>query len=330
MWFRMISLNFRKKGRYIIRFSFWKVDVYDQPRCWRAFIYVLYVSCFSVLGFGCSAVLDLFCFVWFCFVDCCCCCCYSCCCCCCSGLLVLVGCCWLLFCCCFCYYVGVLLLLLLLLLLLFFLLFFCLLFCFCCYVLVVVVFVVCLFKNNPTNEQKNNKDPCFILLFALWVCPERCQQPKTKKIKGLFHSSFVSHPCCVFFIFVFHFSFFFITLSLVSVIFFVSFFLFHLSSIHCSSLPCPSNLKEAAKAKKTMKKQKKRRQHQQQEEDKQEKWQGARRKKDNKCQNPHPLPKKVLDHKIDLALLWSGVAVWGSVGSFFASFSRVCAISACG
>ena len=41
---------------------------------------------------------------------------------------------------------------------------------------------------------------------------------------------------------------------------------------------------------------------------------GKTKKKENKCQTPPQ--KKVLDHKVDPAVLWSRVAVWGSVGSF--------------
>ena len=48
----MISPNVvEENGKYIIRFSFWKVDVYDQPRCWGDFISVLYVFIFFCFGF---------------------------------------------------------------------------------------------------------------------------------------------------------------------------------------------------------------------------------------------------------------------------------------
>ena len=154
---------------------------------------VLSVFLFFCLDFGCSAVF---------------------CCCCCSGLFVVVRCCcccWLLlllllFCCCFCYYVGVLLLLLLLFVFLFVFV--------CCFVLVVLLLslLFLLFVCPRTTQQinpKNNKNPCFILLFAL--CPwqgfaqREANNPK-QKTKGLFHSSFVFHPCCVSFFLCFIFS----------------------------------------------------------------------------------------------------------------------------
>ena len=157
--------------------------------------------------------LFLFCFVLFVVVDCCCCCC---------GLLVVVSCC--------------LLLLVVVVLLLFLLL------CWC-FVLVVVVLV---FVNSRTTQQMNRRKqqrPLFHIvvcpLSLARFCPERGQQPKTKKML---------HSFCI--------SFFRFCLLFCLCISFVSFFLSHfLPSLF--SLPCLSNLKEAAKTKETMKKQRK-------------------------------------------------------------------------
>ena len=177
------------------------------------------------------------------------------------------------------------------------LLLFC--FCRCCF------FDVCLFKNNPRSEQKIQQDPCFILLFAL--CPWQgfaqrvANNLKTKKIKVCFI------PPLFFFLVVFILLYFLFSFSFL-VVFFV-FFLSHFSSIRFSSLPCPSNLKEAAKAKETMKNKRQEDNISNMKRKNKRNNRGQDEKKKGKQMPEPPPPKKVLDHKVDPAVLWSRVAV---------------------
>ena len=182
----------------------------------------------------------------------------------CSLLLVVVVCCRC--CCCFCYYVGVLLLLLL----------FVSLFVFVCCFVHVVLFLSLLFLLFvcPRATQQINKKTtktivsycCLPFVLGKALPRERpTTQNKKQKTRGLFHSSFVFHPCCVFFflcficfldcpffVWIFLFS---LSLSLsLSLLFcfclsFVSLFLSHFSSINLSSLPFASNFKKQQKEK---------------------------------------------------------------------------------
>ena len=115
----------------------------------------------------------------------------------------------------------------------------------------------------------------------------------------LIHSSFVFHPLlCVFilsFIFLdFHFFVFVFLLLLSSFLMFIPFLFFSSFSFE---------LAKSSKRKKTMNK----KQHQQQEEDKQEKITGARQKMKTSARTTPPPKKKVLDHRIESAVLLS---VW--------------------
>ena len=164
-----------------------------------SFLFCMF-SCFSVLGFGCSAVLVLFC--------CCCCCC------CIVVVVVVVLVCWLLLvvvdCCCFvvvfCYHVVMLVLVFL-----FFVVVFCCFFCVCCFVFVVMFLslLFLLFVCSRTTQQMNKKTTKTLVSFCClpFGFAQREANNLKQNIKGLFHSSFVSHPCCVFIIFVLHFHF---------------------------------------------------------------------------------------------------------------------------
>ena len=215
-------------------------------------------------------------------------------------LVVVVGCC----CCCF------------VVVFVFMLVFCC--YCCCCLFVCLFVFVVLflllflLFVCPRTPQQINKKTTeTLVSLFSFALCPcqgfaqREANNPKQTKTKGLYQFSFVSLPCCVllcisfFLLFLFLSLFFCLCFSLAS----FDFIPFSFSSIHfLSSLSF-----ELQRRSKNEIKTKKRKQHQQQEEDKQEKITWGKTKKGNKSKNPPH--KKVLDHKIESAMLLSRVAV---------------------
>ena len=202
-----------------------------------------------------------------------------------------------------------------------------LLLCFCCFVFLVLflsllfLLFVCPRTTQPINKKttKTLASYCCLPFVPGKVLPrerERDQQHKTKNTKGLFHSSFVFHPCHVSF-FLFHFIFLFYLSSFVSVfLLFLSSFLNFLPFIF---IPFPSNFTKATRGKETMKKKKTT-----------SVTRGGQTRENNKGQDKHgkqkqeppppPAPPKKLDDRSESAVLLSHVAVWGSIGSLFASF----------